>query len=209
MIKQRVLTGVVALLCALPAAWLLADLRHVNPFLVFGTSIARTGEWSLRFLLCTLACTPLQRITSWSWPRALRRTFGLAAFAYALAHTLVYLHVGQHWNWAFVIDDFVRRVSRPPGWLAFLLLVPLALTSTTALVRKLGGRRWKALHRLVYVVMLLSVTHLALVDHENSDVYARTQVTVVACACIIVARLVAYWRTNSRRARATDERARR
>lgn len=136
--------------------WQLATLPVTNPSQLLQRSL---GLWALRLLLVTLAITPLVRWTRWSQLIALRRTFGLASFAYACAHLATYLWLDM----AFDLDEMVFDVTKRPfivvGALVFLCLLPLAATSTVAAKRALGGRRWKALHRLVYVAVLLAAAH--------------------------------------------------
>ena len=131
-------------------------------------------RWAFVFLFLALACTPVQRWTRWAWVVAVRRPLGLAAFGYCVLHFLAYFVVGQKMNVAFVIDDSLRQVSRIPGWLSLLLLTPLALTSTDGMARRLGGKRWKLLHRLAYVAVLCGMIHyymLLKADKFNAYVY--------------------------------------
>lgn len=176
-------------LCTLPAFALVQELRQTNPFLLFGVAIAHTGQWALRFLLLTLACSPLRALTRWGWPAHVRRILGLSAFAYALLHAYVYVVTGQHGRMDYVLADAHQMLSRPPGWLAFLLLIPLALTSTKRMVQRVGGRRWKTLHRAAYIAAFLGVVHLSLIDAENHADFSRTYGAMTACACLAIARL--------------------
>jgi methionine sulfoxide reductase heme-binding subunit len=117
------------------------------------------GLWTLILLLTTLACTPVKIVTGWTWPLALRRMLGLCAFAYASLHLCMYLVVDQFFAWDEIWKDIVKRKFITVGVLAFLLLVPLAVTSTSKMVKRLGFARWKRLHRLAYVVAVLGVVH--------------------------------------------------
>ena len=117
------------------------------------------GFWTLILLLATLACTPLKIVTGWNWPLSLRRLLGLCAFAYACMHLTTYLVVDQFFAWDEIWKDIVKRKFITVGFLAFLLLCPLAVTSTNKMVKRLGFARWKRLHRLVYVVAVLGVIH--------------------------------------------------
>lgn len=117
-----------------------------------------TGIWALRLLLLTLAMTPLRRLTGSPWPLRLRRMLGLFAFAYALAHLMVYLALDLQAYWPQLLDDLVRRPFITVGAAALLLLLPLAATSTRAMQRRLG-RRWRSLHRLVYPAAVLACLH--------------------------------------------------
>lgn len=117
-----------------------------------------TGQWALRLLLASLAATPLRLISGWSWPLRVRRLLGLYAFAYASVHFTIYLALDLGGYWAQVFDDIAERPFITVGFLAWLLLLPLALTSTRAAMRRLG-RRWGKLHRLVYLIGGLAVLH--------------------------------------------------
>jgi sulfoxide reductase heme-binding subunit YedZ len=118
-----------------------------------------TGDWALRFLLVTLAVTPLRAATGWNWLIRLRRMFGLFAFFYAALHLLTYLWFDKFFDWREILADIPKRPFITVGFTAFVLLVPLALTSTTGMIRRLGGRRWQALHRLVYFTAAAGVVH--------------------------------------------------
>lgn len=118
----------------------------------------RCGKWGLKFLLITLAVTPLRGWTGWNWLIAYRRLLGLFAFFYLCLHFLVYLVLDQSLAVAFVLEDIAERPYITLGLAGLLLLLPLALTSTRGMMRRLGGR-WKKLHRLVYVAATLGVWH--------------------------------------------------
>jgi methionine sulfoxide reductase heme-binding subunit len=117
------------------------------------------GLWTLILLLSCLACTPLKNVFGWSWPLLIRKTLGNCAFAYACLHLLVYLVLDQFFAWDEIWKDIVKRKFITVGFLAFLLLLPLAVTSTNKMVKRLGFARWKRLHRLVYVAAVLGVIH--------------------------------------------------
>src|SRR5689334_8965467 len=117
------------------------------------------GLTALIFLVVSLACTPARRLLGWTWPSRIRRQLGLWAFAYAVLHFLVYLVVDQGFAWATIWGDIVERPFITVGFLALVLMVPLALTSTNDSVRKLGFRRWTRLHQLAYVAGVLADVH--------------------------------------------------
>jgi sulfoxide reductase heme-binding subunit YedZ len=117
-----------------------------------------SGEWTLRWLLVTLAVTPARERLGWAWAAPLRRTFGLAAFAYGLLHFLTYLVLDQFFDLAAIVEDVLERRYISAGFAGFLCLLPLALTSTRGWIKRLG-RRWIQLHRLAYVAAILGVTH--------------------------------------------------
>lgn len=117
------------------------------------------GQWTFRLLLATLALTPLRVLFGISWQISLRRLLGLFAFSYACLHFSVWILVDHFFNWDEMIADVVKRRYITIGILALTLLVPLAATSTNAMVRRLGGAAWRRLQRLVYVVGILAALH--------------------------------------------------
>lgn len=118
-----------------------------------------TGDWTLRFLLATLAVTPLRKTLGWHWLASLRRMFGLFACFYGLVHLSSYVAFDQVYDVAEIAEDIVKRPFITVGFAALLLMLPLALTSTDRTVRRLGAKRWLALHRLVYLIAPLGVLH--------------------------------------------------
>ncbi len=134
----------------------------------------RSGDWTLRFLLIVLAVTPLKRLTGWAWPLRLRRMLGLFAFFYACCHFLVYALLDLQLDWAHLGADIAKRPYITIGFTALVLLTPLAVTSTNAMMRRLG-RRWKKLHQLVYLIAVLGVIHyywLVKADVREPLIYA-------------------------------------
>lgn len=117
-----------------------------------------TGTWTLVFLLLTLAVTPVRRLTGWSGIQRYRRMLGLFAFFYGSLHLLTYLWWDQFFDWAAILHDVAKRPFIMAGLTAYGLMVPLALTSTQGMMRRLG-RRWQLLHRLVYGVAVAGVVH--------------------------------------------------
>ncbi len=118
-----------------------------------------TGTTALVCLAATLAVTPLRRLTGWNWLIRLRRTLGLAAFFYALLHALDFFVFDHALSVASILEDVIEHPWVLFGFTALLLLVPLAITSTNGWVRRLGGKRWQRLHRLVYLIAPLAVAH--------------------------------------------------
>jgi len=116
------------------------------------------GRWTLIFLLLTLTVTPLRRLTGWNRVIRVRRLLGLFSFFYASLHLLIYLGLDQGFAWGFLVEDVTKRPFITVGFLSFLLLIPLAVTSTRGWIRRLG-KRWQLLHRLVYVAAGLGVVH--------------------------------------------------
>jgi len=117
------------------------------------------GDTTIRLLLASLSMTPLRLLFGASWPVALRRLLGLFAFFYASLHFSVWLVVDHFFDWQEMIEDILKRPYITVGMLALTLLVPLAATSTTRMVKRLGGANWQRLHRLVYVIGILGVLH--------------------------------------------------
>ncbi len=155
----RLQKPVVFLLALAPAGWLAWRTFHdglgVNPVEELELT---TGIWAYRFLLLSLAITPLRRLTGWNTVIRYRRMLGLFAFAYATSHLLIYLVVDQGLALKFILEDVAKRRFITAGMVAFLLLVPLAVTSTKGWIRRLG-RRWQSLHRLVYVSAIAAALH--------------------------------------------------
>lgn len=152
-----------------------------------------TGEWALRLTLATLAMTPLRRVTGWSWPPRQRRMLGLYAFFYAMAHFVTYLWLDQFFDWQAIVEDVIKRPYITFGFAAVVLMLPLAVTSPRAMVRRLGGRSWQRLHRLVYPMAILGVLHylwLVKADYREPTIYA------VILTALLLART--RWRTLRR-----------
>jgi sulfoxide reductase heme-binding subunit YedZ len=159
--RQRVLIlkAVIWLCCLVPLAWLgwnlFTDQLGANPLEVV---IRRLGEWGLQLLLITLCMTPLRDLTNASWPIQLRRLLGLWSFAYLCLHFLTYLGVDQFFDWGEIGKDILKRPFITVGMLAITALIPLAVTSTHGMQRRLG-RNWKRLHRLIYLIVILGTLH--------------------------------------------------
>lgn len=166
--------GLLFLVCLLPLAQLLwhALLGHaVNPIEDLTRGL---GTWTLRFLLLTLCVSPLRALGAPGWLLRLRRMLGLYAFFYACLHLLTYLWLDQFFDWAAIVRDIVKRPFITVGMLAFVLLLPLAITSTDGWIRRLK-RNWGKLHRLVYVIAPLGVLHylwLVKRDIQSPLIYA-------------------------------------
>ena len=118
-----------------------------------------TGDWVLYLLCLTLAVTPLRRLTGWNWLVRLRRMIGLFAFFYAFIHFLAFLWFDHFFDVAAMWTDVVKRPFVTVGFAAFVLLIPLAVTSTNGMIKRLGGKRWQWLHRLIYLVAPLGILH--------------------------------------------------
>ena len=160
--------------CLTPLAWLVWDALHDG----LGTDPVaqlehRSGDWALRLLLATLAITPLRRLTGRAEPVRFRRMLGMFAFFYACVHLSIYVAIDLGAYWSQLFADVVKRPYITVGFAAWLLLIPLAVTSTRGMMRRLG-RHWQRLHRVVYVIALLAVLHflwLVKADHREPLVY--------------------------------------
>ena len=141
------------------------------------------GDWTLRILLSSLAMTPLRILFRWSWPIALRRLLGLFACFYASLHFCVWLVLDHFFAWRQMGADIVKRPYITVGMTALVLMIPLAATSTAGAIRRLGGARWRWLHRLVYVVGVCAVLHyLWLAKKANPSPYYYAAALVVLLA---------------------------
>jgi len=118
-----------------------------------------TGDWTIRFLLITLSVTPLRKLTRQPWLIRFRRMFGLFAFFYGVLHFLTYIWLDKFFNFHEMLADIAKRRFITVGFTGFLLLIPLALTSTAGWIRRLGGKRWQMLHRLIYFSAIAGVIH--------------------------------------------------
>jgi len=168
----------------IPIAWLLWDTvvgnLSANPI---EDITHRTGTWGLAVLLATLSVTPLVRLTGWSHLIKLRRPLGLSAFLYLSLHFATYLALDQFFSISGIFNDVVKRPYLTVGFTSFCILVPLALTSTNKMVKRLGGRRWARLHRLVYVAAAGGVLHflwLVKIDKREPIIYASILVLLLA-----------------------------
>ena len=120
------------------------------------------GLWALRALWLTLAVSPLRQITGWNWLATWRRPLGLWTFAYALSHLTVYFGLDQAFDFGLLVEDVIKHNFILLGMSALLLILPLALTSTRGMIKRLGGRRWQSLHRLIYLAAALASVHFIL-----------------------------------------------
>ncbi len=145
---------------AVPAVLLAWDAWHhqigANPV---NFAIHTTGMLALIFLILTMAVTPLRKITGLNWIIFSRRTLGLYAFFYALAHFLIFFCYDRSFSISSTLSEMVKRKYLIVGSIGLLVMVPLAVTSTNAMIKRLGGKRWRALHRLAYVAAIAGVIH--------------------------------------------------
>ena len=154
------LKGLIFLLALWPLAKLIVlgyqDHLGANPI---EKILRNTGFWTLTFLSLTMAVTPLRQLTQRVWLGRFRRMLGLFAFFYGVLHFSTYLVLDQFFDWANIVKDISKRPYITVGFSALVLMTPLALTSTDAMLKRLGGRRWRQLHRLVYLITAAGVAH--------------------------------------------------
>jgi sulfoxide reductase heme-binding subunit YedZ len=157
---------VVFVLALLPALWLahewwlaFAGQPHDLGFNPNETSNRFSGDWALRMLLITLVLTPLSRLLKSNKPILFRRMVGLFAYFYVCLHMLSYIWLDMLFNWPELWADVLKRIYITVGMAAFLMLTPLAVTSTKSMIRRLGARNWQRLHKMVYVIAPLAIIH--------------------------------------------------
>jgi sulfoxide reductase heme-binding subunit YedZ len=157
--KIRLAKSAIFILSLLPFAWLVygafADVLGTNPV---ETLTHESGLWALRFLLITLVITPLRKFTGIHQLIRFRRMLGLFAFFYAVLHFMTYIWLDQFFDWDEILHDIPKRPFITVGFIAFVLLVPLAVTSTKSMQRRLK-KNWQRLHQLVYIIPLLALLH--------------------------------------------------
>jgi sulfoxide reductase heme-binding subunit YedZ len=196
-----VLKPVVFLAALLPALYLVWALLPLLGVTASGPDLGadplkeithETGDWTIRFICITLAVTPLRRLTGWNAAITFRRMAGLFAFFYGTLHFLIYaiadrfaslvdfpqgivsFDTAHRWFLA-VLDDITKRPYITVGFTALVLMLPLAVTSTAGWIRRMGGKRWNALHKLIYVTAVLAVIHywwLVKADIRKPEMYA-------------------------------------
>jgi sulfoxide reductase heme-binding subunit YedZ len=170
-----IIKPVVVAACFLPTAWTIRVLwlayQGLDPG-VFGDPIKVvrevTGIWTLRFLMITLAITPLRRLTGWNSLIRIRRMMGLLTFFQGAVHLAIYLWLDESFILGEIVKDVIRRPFIASGMISLLLMLPLAITSTKRWIGRLGGKRWQLLHRLIYFAALAGVVHYYF--YEKSDI---------------------------------------
>lgn len=158
-----------------------------------------TGTWTLVFLCMTLAVTPLRRLSGWNSVQRFRRMLGLYSFFYGVLHLLTYVWFDQWFDPVEIARDIVKRPFVTVGFLAFVLMLPLALTSTQAAMRRLG-RRWGQLHRLVYAVAIAAILHYWWHKGGKND-YDAPLIYGAIIAALFAVRMVYWWRATRVRTR--------
>ena len=178
---------VAALLPFLWGLWLVLRQVPVDP-LEYITH--ETGDWALYLLCATLAVTPLRRLSGWNWLVKLRRMLGLFTFFYALLHFIAFLWFDHFFDVAAMLRDVAKRPFILVGFTAFVLLIPLAATSTNGMIKRLGGKRWQWLHKLIYVIAPLAVLHFWWMKSAKNNL-AQPTLFLVIVALLLGLRF--YW----------------
>jgi len=199
---RRVIKPALFVVCALPLLSLVLAAFGIGGASLGANPVERIqdtlGQWGLRFLCITLAVTPIRDWLNMPWLVQLRRMLGLYAFFYVLLHFLTWLILDQGLYWSGILEDIGKRPFITIGFAALLLLVPLAVTSTNKMMRRLG-KRWKSLHRLIYAICLLAVWHY------YWQVKADTTEPLIYLAIVLVLLGWRAWKARPRRARAPDD----
>jgi len=156
------------------------------------------GDLAIKCLLLCLACTPARILTGATWPLRVRKHLGLLAFTYVVFHFGVYVIVDRAGELGTVLEDITKRPFIVVGFSAFVLLLPLAATSSKAAIRKLGGRRWNRLHKLVYVIAILAVVHFIM--RAKKDI-TEGALHAAVLAFLLGVRIVDQLRTRSSKQR--------
>jgi sulfoxide reductase heme-binding subunit YedZ len=165
-----------------------ADKLGANPIEFITRS---TGDWTLYFLCFTLAVTPLRRMTKWNWLIKLRRMLGLFAFFYVVLHFTTFFWFDHFFDIDEMLKDVVKRPFITVGFTAFLLLIPLAVTSTNRMVKRLGSQRWQWLHRLIYLIVPLGLVHFWWMKAGKHD-FAQPVIFSVIVGLLLLMRI--YWK---------------
>ena len=162
-----------------------------------------TGDWTIYFLLITLSITPLRKLVPQLNLIRFRRMLGLYAFFYGCLHFLTFLVFDHFFDWMAILTDVYKRPFITAGFLGFVLMIPLALTSTAGMIRRLGGRRWNLLHKLIYITAIAGVVHYYWL--VKSDITLPVRYGAILAFLFIVR--IAFWmrsrQSNAARSRAT------
>jgi sulfoxide reductase heme-binding subunit YedZ len=177
---------------AITAFQFFTDRLGANPI---AEAMNQLGLWGLVLLIATLACTPLKWLFGWNWPLAVRRLLGLCGFFTILLHFLTYLVLDQFFDVRAIVEDVIKRKFITIGFLAFVLLIPLAVTSTNGMVKRLGFPRWKRLHKLAYVATAAGVVHF--IWRVKADYLVPGSYAAVL-ALLLGIRVLVWWRDREK-----------
>jgi len=191
MARFPLLKALIFLVCLIPLARLgwygYTDQLGANPIEFITRS---TGTWTLIFLLITMSVTPLRKLSGWPALIKLRRMLGLFAFFYASLHSTTYIWLDQFFDLQSIYKDVLKRPFITIGFTAFMMLIPLALTSTNAMIKRLGGKRWRQLHQLVYFIAICGVVHywwLVKKDITQPAIYAGVLAVLLGYRLMVMA----------------------
>ena len=194
---ERIVKTAIFIISLIPLAWLILQAfttgLGANPV---EKVIHRTGDWALNFLMITLSITPLRHLFGWTRLTRLRRMIGLFSFFYASLHFITYLGIEQALSWKAIVADVTKHKRIIVGFVGFILLIPLAITSTNCMIQRLGVKRWQALHKLVYLIAVGGVTHylwLVKRDMRTPLIYAGVLIVLLGY------RVLAWWFGRSAR----------
>ena len=189
---RRLIKPVVFVACLIPVVWLIyGAFTHALGANPIETITNETGVWTLRLVAVTLAITPLRKLTRWNALIRYRRMLGLFAFFYGCLHFLTYVWLDQFFAIEDIVADVVKRPFITVGFTAFVLMIPLAVTSTAGWIRRLGGRRWNLLHRLIYLTAIFGVIHYLWLVKADTSRPIRYGVII---GSLLLARLLLAWR---------------
>lgn len=192
LVHLKVLLFIVCLYPLVSLVWgLFTNQLGVNPV---ETLTRSSGLWGLRFLLITLCVTPLRWLTGINQLTRFRRMLGLYAFFYATVHMLLYLGLDQFFDWSEIWRDIIKRPFITVGFINFVALLPLAFTSTNKMVKRLGGRRWKQLHKLTYFVAMAACLHFLML--VKADI-REPVVYIIILSGLLGVRLIYAYRKKS------------
>jgi len=155
-----------------------------------------TGDWTLYMLCITLSITPLRRLSGWNWLLAMRRMLGLFTFFYANLHFLAFYWFDHFFDVQAMLIDVLKRPFIAMGFATFLLLLPLAITSTNSMMRKLG-KRWKILHQLIYLIILTGLVHFWWMRAGKQNFAQPLLITVIAVV-LLGSRVVTWWQNKKK-----------
>ncbi len=194
--KSRWLPRLMFVLGAIPFFWLAWRWRHHQLGINSIETVARyTGDWTIRFLMLTLAITPLRHIPGLQPLARLRRMSGLYTFFYATLHALHYWARDVQWDWRIIQEDLTYRRFFIAGMIAWTLMIPLAATSFDRAIRWMGGRRWRLLHKLIYITATAGVVHYL---WQGKTATLDPLGYTLLLAILLASRLVLYWRRKRR-----------
>ena len=188
--QVSLIKGIVFIAALLPFVWGLWLVLRQVPVDPLEYITHETGKWALYLLCTTLAITPLRRLSGWNWLVKLRRMVGLFTFFSALLHFIAFFWFDHFFDTAAMLRDVAKRPFILVGFIAFVLLIPLAVTSTNGMIKRLGGKRWQWLHKLIYVIAPLAVLHFWWMKSAKNNL---AQPALFAAIVFVLLGLRFYW----------------